>query len=506
MTDVRTQRLNLHTLPPELLNAVVDVLPERHDLLALALVCSTLRDIIVPGHIQYRVLVASEEEVGLWACLAVRGHLARNVRDLEIFDRLEFERRTQWGEPVCPRLPSWTDTDRRGLAYLEELYLAESLPRTQRSLAGRVALSRALRAMTRLESVTIHATSGMTPEDVQGKFDLISLVLGALSGTPRLVCSEWTDPSLGPDSYPATADHPLFSQAWLRTLDVRELVLNVELWPALCAMLVHSPGLEVLGVPAFRDSSQIAVATASVPSLRRLKSLYIAEKMHSPSIQAALFDFLKSANHDLRELRWTCPPLVDAPVPHVPSLRHLRNCSTPFLLRFLSGVPSCSLRLDSLGPLAFTPSHAPHLLASLSALDPTALHTLCLSAVDSPQTLQTLSRSFPAIQNLTLPCWPSCVDNTPTLSRAAYTVWNMFALSSTPSLNIQRPSAAALLTLFPHLRDVRFVDTGDETLNAVKCLDEGASVSPPEACRETVSALRKRYPGLQSVNGWKIAE
>ncbi|KZV62387.1 hypothetical protein PENSPDRAFT_539851, partial [Peniophora sp. CONT] len=83
-------------LPPELLNSVVDAIPERHDLLSLSLVCSTLRDVIIPGHLQYRVLVASEEETGLWACLAVRGHLARNVRNLEIFDRLEFERRTQW--------------------------------------------------------------------------------------------------------------------------------------------------------------------------------------------------------------------------------------------------------------------------------------------------------------------------------------------------------------------------------------------------------------------------
>lgn len=209
MPDLSAQRLNLHTLPPELLNSVVDAIPERRDLLSLALVCSTLCEIIIPGQLQYRVLIASEEEVGLWACLAVRGHLARNVRSVQIFDRLEFERRTHWGEPVCPRLPSWTDTDRRGLAYLDELCSSAALPRNQRSLAGRVALTRAFRAMTRLESVTIHATSGMAPEDVQGRFDLISLVLGALSGTARLVCSEWTDPSLGPDPYPATAAHPV---------------------------------------------------------------------------------------------------------------------------------------------------------------------------------------------------------------------------------------------------------------------------------------------------------
>ena len=85
MPGMPVERFSLHTLPPELLNAVVDAIPERRDLLSLALVCSTLRDIIIPGHIQYRVVVASEAEVGLWACLAVRGHLARNVRSLEIF-------------------------------------------------------------------------------------------------------------------------------------------------------------------------------------------------------------------------------------------------------------------------------------------------------------------------------------------------------------------------------------------------------------------------------------
>ena len=85
-------------------------------------------------------------------------------------------------------------------------------------------------------------------------------------------------------------------------------------------------------------------------------------------------------------------------------------------------------------------------------------------------------------------------------------MWNMLALSSTPSLNIQRPSATALLALFPRLRAVRFVDTGDENLNIVKYMDEDACLSPPETCKETVLALRKRYPKLQSVNGWKIAE
>lgn len=228
--------------------------------------------------------------------------------------------------------------------------------------------------------------------------------------------------------------------------------------------------------------------------------------MHSLSVETALLAFLGRADHDLRELRWACSPLSDAPVPHVPSLRHLRDCDTSFVLHILSGVPPRSIRLYSLGPLAFTPTNARTLLASMSALDPAALHTVCLSAVDSPETLQALSRSFPAIENLTLPNWPLCSNNPHVLSRAAYTVWNMLALSSTPSLNIQRPSASALLTLFPCLRAVRFVDTGDENLNTVKCMDEDACVSPPETCQETVLALRKRYPALQSVNGWRIAE
>ncbi|KZV62388.1 hypothetical protein PENSPDRAFT_249807 [Peniophora sp. CONT] len=298
----------------------------------------------------------------------------------------------------------------------------------------------------------------------------------------------------------------LFSQTWLCALDVRELVLDVELWPAFCAMLVHSPELEVLGVPAFRESSQLAIASASLPSLPHLKRLDVTDRMHSSSVQAALLEYLGRANHELSELRWACSPLSEAPVPHVPSLRHLRDCSTPFFLHFLSGLPPRSLRLNSLGPLAFTSSNASNLLASMSALDPATLQTVCLSAVDSPETLRVLSRTFPAIENLTLPCWPACADGPHALSRAAYTVWNMLALSSTPPLDIQRPSAAALLAMFPRLRAVRFVDTGDEKLNRVKCVDEEASVLPPEACQETVSALRKRYPGLQSVNGWRIAE
>ena len=92
--------------PTEILDAIAFHVDSRRDLLALALSCRRLYDVVFPRHWEYRVVRAKASQLRVWHHLAVHRALARNVRRLEVLDE-----RAPAGEVVVPRDVVGTDTD-----------------------------------------------------------------------------------------------------------------------------------------------------------------------------------------------------------------------------------------------------------------------------------------------------------------------------------------------------------------------------------------------------------
>jgi len=82
---------SLLQLPFDVLEHIIQTL-DRQDLLALALSCSTWKDIIIPRHIQYREISLSVDHHWIWKHLSERPSLAANVRRLAISD-------AEWYQP-----------------------------------------------------------------------------------------------------------------------------------------------------------------------------------------------------------------------------------------------------------------------------------------------------------------------------------------------------------------------------------------------------------------------
>ncbi|TBU28292.1 hypothetical protein BD311DRAFT_722777 [Dichomitus squalens] len=92
--------------PTEILDAVAFHVDSRRDLLALALSCRRLYDVVFPRHWEYRVVRAKASQLSVWHHLAVHRSLARNVRRLEVLDE-----RAPASDVVVPRGIAGTDTD-----------------------------------------------------------------------------------------------------------------------------------------------------------------------------------------------------------------------------------------------------------------------------------------------------------------------------------------------------------------------------------------------------------
>ncbi len=101
-----SQRTLITRQPTEILDAIVFHIDSKQDLLALALSCQRMHGIVVPRHLDYRVLRCKVSSISMWNHLIVNRSLARNVRRLEILDE-----RTSMDALRIPEGIVGTDTD-----------------------------------------------------------------------------------------------------------------------------------------------------------------------------------------------------------------------------------------------------------------------------------------------------------------------------------------------------------------------------------------------------------
>ncbi|KAK0470444.1 uncharacterized protein EV420DRAFT_1634866 [Desarmillaria tabescens] len=125
-----SERTLITRQPTEILDAIVFHIDDKRDLVALAVSCRRMHGVVVPRHLDYRVVRCKVSSISVWNHLIVNRSLARNVRRLEILD----ERAS--GEAV--RIPGGvvgTDTDLEstddelGMHEKQERFLVSALAR-----------------------------------------------------------------------------------------------------------------------------------------------------------------------------------------------------------------------------------------------------------------------------------------------------------------------------------------------------------------------------------------
>ncbi|GLB39400.1 hypothetical protein LshimejAT787_0605620 [Lyophyllum shimeji] len=113
--------------PTEVLDAIIFHVDSRRDLLALALSCRRMHDVVCPRHLAYRVVRCKVSKISVWNHLMINRALARNVRRLEILD----ERSTELEIAPPGILASDTDLestdDELGLHDKQERYFVSAL-------------------------------------------------------------------------------------------------------------------------------------------------------------------------------------------------------------------------------------------------------------------------------------------------------------------------------------------------------------------------------------------
>ncbi|KAF8643185.1 hypothetical protein AX16_009176 [Volvariella volvacea WC 439] len=106
----RPAHLHLLALPSEILDEILALLKHPHDLLALALVSHALHALVVPAHLHYRVLRLRKPHPEIWAHLAKRKDLARNIWKIVLCSPRDYSQPDihPKGDIVMEGLEGWT--------------------------------------------------------------------------------------------------------------------------------------------------------------------------------------------------------------------------------------------------------------------------------------------------------------------------------------------------------------------------------------------------------------
>lgn len=113
--------------PTEILDAIVFHVDSKQDLFSLALSCQRMHGIVIPRHLDYRIIRCKVSSISVWNHLIVHRSLAKNVRRLDILD----ERSTEPEMVPSGIMASDTDLestdDELGMHQKQERYLVSAL-------------------------------------------------------------------------------------------------------------------------------------------------------------------------------------------------------------------------------------------------------------------------------------------------------------------------------------------------------------------------------------------
>ena len=108
------------SLPAEILDQILSELDLRSDLISLALANRACFHLVIPRHSEYRVLRTRHRHAAMWAHLARRSDLSRNIRKVHCCAR---DNQTAPDQYPASLVPSERSTPQEDL-YLEKMRLA----------------------------------------------------------------------------------------------------------------------------------------------------------------------------------------------------------------------------------------------------------------------------------------------------------------------------------------------------------------------------------------------
>ena len=76
--------MHMISLPLEILEEIASYIEFHSDLVSLALTCTVWNQLIIPAHTEYRIIRVRGKMMSMWAHLARRSDLARNIREIHL--------------------------------------------------------------------------------------------------------------------------------------------------------------------------------------------------------------------------------------------------------------------------------------------------------------------------------------------------------------------------------------------------------------------------------------
>ncbi|KAI0260322.1 hypothetical protein BC834DRAFT_973575 [Gloeopeniophorella convolvens] len=443
-------------LPVELLDLIASFVATHRDVVALALVCRGLTDVVIPAHTAYRaVRLLGRRGPTPWAHLASRPDRAAGVRSVVLFDRLGEARYIPERMPPC--LEAAPPPRKECLRVKTETLLAA---------AG------ALRAMPNLHSLVF---SGSLSRDTPARHAAEAAFWEAAGVHGTLRHLEYTQPLNPPAPLPKYATevrlYPLWSISNLTTLSVKHAAFlrHAPSVVQFSRVLRSSPALESLTIEVYDWSFDMCALFHDV-RFACLRALTL-EIYADPACNAAALAALLERTPTLRAASWFFLDPGPLAAGALPALRALR-VDVPDGPGKIGRALLPGAALEALGPLCVSPEA----LGALAGMRGDALRRLEVCKFDNIALLARVVRLFPRLSCLRVPAVDYWHDHSSVTPAPVHLGEWVHVLGSLPMLEVFRgvaifrdPDSAAtteenderaydLLTVCPRMRRIEHWD------------------------------------------------
>jgi hypothetical protein len=393
-------------LPDEILEEIVAELDQHKDLISFALASRLCAALVIPHHTEYRILRMRHPLPNMWAHLARRADLARNVREVHICERYNYLSPDHYPNTLIDK-----DID-------SAIKNAEESVRIHN-------ICKALSHMHRLQVFTWSWMAVQGQQRPTSHPNHENAILTTVSRLPALeklhLSGKFALHALSSQMDTSSTTYPVWKIGNLTSLS-----LHGESWAKLanskhlCHLLAKSPNLEYLDLPL----EFYHLADCKLPKLKKLK-LTMQAGAFMGGIDDSRARFLQ--NHPtIEELSWLPIGMPKLGPDCLPNLRLLRT-NQQFIVSL--NYPQCTSSSTGLlsppsTPVTATPAPEPtaipqqtprpiesldvynldaQTLLELKCVDKKTLRKLKLHSFGNLSTLHELAVHFPNIEWLSLP-------------------------------------------------------------------------------------------------------
>ncbi|KAI0035380.1 hypothetical protein K488DRAFT_83088 [Vararia minispora EC-137] len=479
-------------LPLELLEDIGRHCDSRNDLIALAQTCVSLRNVIIPNHLDYRVIRAPFAHKELWQHLIDHPGLAGNVYTLILYDGIPsfgwripraVENSACNGSAVAADLqPTLFIAALKAMVNVRSLKLDSICPGGLP--AFHIALEVLRWATTLLPSLSELTISLRAP---------VVVFPGSIAGDEALLSARQQ-----------MADHSMWALRRLTKIDFEEhecIYYDQVVGNSLGPMLSASVFLQEIKIAAVPTPLASIFFNVRLPALR---ALYITRQHHMSSMIEELFVHFLRAHPTIDTLqltmqtpnRWGTP--VPPPHPLLPNIRHLLDAPGALMMPIFNCRVDRSLRLSTLGDF--------HMLAAASttafcAINRDTLRKLGLAYMINLSTLRLAASIFPALEELTLPrAGDPMVAMKPVQHSTCFPEWYTRLYAADDVV----PAFPRLCVVSNVRAETGFIPDYREWLKEGSADRSVIGRVEREEVERALRALRAKYPRLRVVNGWRL--